>query len=217
MFTGIIEAVGNVAQVEAKQGDLRLSINSGALSLDDVRLGDSIATNGVCLTVVELHSKGFIADVSRESLSHTCIGQWRAGTLVNLEKALQASSRLGGHIVSGHVDGVAKIAQRSTDARSVRFTLEIPPALRKYVAAKGSITVDGVSLTTNQLTANGAELNIVPHTAAQTTLHQLKVGDSVHIEVDLIARYLEQLSRPSEEQPASTLTPAFLAQHGFWK
>ncbi|MGB1092294.1 MAG: riboflavin synthase, partial [Oceanobacter sp.] len=146
MFTGIIEAVGTVKSVQSIQGDLKLRIETAGLDLGDVRLGDSIATNGVCLTVVALPGDGFVADVSRESLAHTAIGHWRAGTKVNLEKALMPTSRLGGHIVSGHVDGLGTLTERQADARSIRLTIKAPAELHKYIAAKGSITVDGVPL-----------------------------------------------------------------------
>ncbi len=217
MFTGIIEATGTIGSVSTKQGDLRLRVNTGALDLSDVKLGDSIATNGVCLTVVACHADGFEADVSRESLAHTRIGNWAAGTRVNLEKAMLPTTRMGGHIVSGHVDGVGVIAMRQNDARSVRFSVSVPAELRRYIAAKGSVTVDGVSLTTNALTADGFELNIVPHTAAQTTLQSLQPGDHVHLEVDVIARYLEQLLGRATGAQESRITPEFLAGHGFWK
>lgn len=220
MFTGIIEAVGTVASVKNTQGDLTLQINSGTLDLADVKLGDSIATNGVCLTVVGLPGNGFIADVSRESLAHTHIERWSAGTKVNLEKAMLPTTRMGGHLVTGHVDGVGIVKKRSADARSIRFTIEAPAALRKYIAAKGSVTVDGVSLTANALSADGFELNIVPHTAQQTTLIGLQPGSEVHLEVDIIARYLEQLLRPdnsAEQAPDTGISQAFLAQNGFWK
>ncbi|WP_430460213.1 riboflavin synthase [Thalassolituus sp. LLYu03] len=223
MFTGIIEAVGRVAGVENKQGDLKLRIKSGSLDLSDVKLGDSIATNGVCLTVVALPGDGFVADVSRESLAHTRIASWSSGTAVNLEKAMLPTTRMGGHLVTGHVDGVGVVKKRSADARSVRFTIEAPAHLRKYIAAKGSVTVDGVSLTANALSDEGFELNIVPHTAQETTLNSLKVGSEVHLEVDIIARYLEQLLRPesagqkNSEQKAEGLNAAFLMQNGFWK
>ncbi len=218
MFTGIIEAIGHIASVQAKQGDLQLRIHSATLDMSDVKLGDSIATNGVCLTVVTLHEHGFSADVSRESLAHTQIGSWQVGQAVNLEKALLPTSRMGGHIVSGHVDGVGHISQRQHDARSLRLTVSVPDALRKYIAAKGSITVDGVSLTANALTADGFELNLVPHTAEQTTLYHAQVGQQVHLEVDMIARYLEQLLRGETHPPrTSNISQAFLAQNGFWK
>ena len=220
MFTGIIEAVGRVARVENRQGDLRLLIQTGDLDMADVKLGDSIATNGVCLTVVELPGNGFVADVSRESPAHTRIGDWKSGTAVNLEKALLPTTRLGGHLVSGHVDGVGVIRSREADARSIRLTVEAPAELRRYIAAKGSITVDGVSLTANALNADGFTLNLVPHTAARTTLISAAAGQQVHLEVDMIARYLEQLLKggsPASEAPKSRLTEGFLAQHGFWK
>jgi len=226
MFTGIIEAVGSVASVENKQGDLRLRIHTGSLDLADVKLGDSIATNGVCLTVVELPGDGFVADVSRESLAHTQIGNWGKGTAVNLEKAMMPTTRMGGHIVTGHVDGLGTIKKRNADARSIQFVIEPPANLKKYIAAKGSITVDGVSLTANALNPNGFELNIVPHTAEETTLYAAKEGQQVHLEVDIIARYLEQLLAGGQDQPAksgasqaakSSIDQAFLAKNGFWK
>ncbi|WP_369983190.1 riboflavin synthase [Thalassolituus sp.] len=216
MFTGIIEAVGSISSARTEQGDVRLRIHTGTLDLNDVKLGDSIATNGVCLTVVACHGDGFEADVSRESLAHTRIGQWSAGTRVNLEKAMLPTTRMGGHIVSGHVDGVGTIRKREADARSIRFDVEVPAELRRYIAAKGSVTVDGVSLTTNALTATGFSLNIVPHTAQETTLADLQAGAEVHLEVDVIARYLEQLLGHTQDQ-RSQITPAFLAENGFWK
>jgi len=217
MFTGIIEAVGHVQQVTESGGDLRLRIQTGALDLGDVKLGDSIATNGVCLTVVELPGDGFVADVSRESLAHTHIGQWCGGTRVNLEKALLPTTRLGGHLVSGHVDGVGTLMARRADARSIRLTIKPPAELERYIAAKGSITVDGISLTVNELTEQGFLLNIVPHTAAETTLVDAQPGQQLHLEVDMIARYLEQLLGRTNPSDTNKLTPAFLAEHGFWK
>ena len=221
MFTGIIEAVGSVASVENKQGDLRLRIATGSLDLADVKLGDSIATNGVCLTVVELPGDGFVADVSRESLAHTQIGSWGKGTAVNLEKAMMPTTRMGGHIVTGHVDGLGTIKKRNADARSIQFVIEPPANLKKYIAAKGSITVDGVSLTANALNPQGFELNIVPHTAEETTLYAAKEGQQVHLEVDIIARYLEQLLAGGKDGATqatqSGIDQAFLAKNGFWK
>lgn len=216
MFTGIIEAIGSISSVRTEQGDVRLRIHTGSLNLNDVKLGDSIATNGVCLTVVACHGDGFEADVSRESLAHTRIGRWSAGTRVNLEKAMLPTTRMGGHIVSGHVDGVGTIRKREADARSIRFEVDVPTELRRYIAAKGSVTVDGISLTTNALTATGFSLNIVPHTAQETTLADLQAGAEVHLEVDVIARYLEQLLGHAQDH-RSQLTPAFLAENGFWK
>jgi riboflavin synthase len=216
MFTGIIEAVGRVANITQRQGDIRLRVATQSLDLSDVKLGDSIATNGVCLTVVTLHDDGFEADVSRESLAHTRIAEWQMGDRLNLEKAMMPTTRMGGHIVSGHVDGVGHVQSRSADARSMRFDIKAPAGLRHYIAAKGSITVDGVSLTTNALTATGFSLNIVPHTAEQTTLCDLQPGHHVHLEVDIIARYLEQLLTGNKAE-TSNITPSFLAKNGFWK
>lgn len=219
MFTGIIEAVGQVAALEWMAGDLRLYIRTGTLDLADVQLGDSIATNGVCLTVVALPGDGFWADVSRESLAHTRLGELVAGERVNLEKALQPSSRLGGHIVTGHVDGIGIIRHRQADARSLRLSVSAPADLAPYIAAKGSITVDGVSLTVNQVGADDFSLNIVPHTAQQTLIDQYREGSAVHLEVDIIARYLERLinARTQETTAQGGLTLATLAEHGFYK
>lgn len=222
MFTGIIEAVGQVVASQSKQGDIRLRINTGKLDLSDVKLGDSIATNGVCLTVVELPGDGFWADVSKESITHTNITDWKMGKSVNLEQALTLATRLGGHMVTGHVDGLGTILSRNEDARSVRFKIKAPAELSKYVAAKGSITVDGVSLTVNAIedAAAGAtifDLNIVPHTVQETVIKEYQVGNTVHLEVDVIARYLERMMQQANDQPKTGISQAFLAQNGFWK
>ena len=222
MFTGIIEAVGNIVASQSKQGDIRLRVNTGKLDLSDVKLGDSIATNGVCLTVVELPGNGFWADVSKESITHTNILDWKSGKSVNLEQALTLATRLGGHMVTGHVDGVGTIMSRSEDARSVRFKVKAPAELSKYIAAKGSITVDGVSLTVNAIedaTAGATifDLNIVPHTVQETVIKGYQVGHTVHLEVDVIARYLERMMQQTNDQPKSGISQAFLAQNGFWK
>ncbi len=193
MFTGIIQAVGTIAATRARGGDLRLRIATGTLDLGDVAPGDSIAVSGVCLTAVELPGDGFWADVSRETLEHTVLGELGPGDRVNLEKALTPTSRLGGHMVSGHVDGVGRIVDQREDARSRRFTVEAPPELARYIAARGSICVDGVSLTVNRVEGSRFELNIVPHTLAETTLDTWRPGRRVNLEVDLIARYLERL------------------------
>lgn len=193
MFTGIVEALGSVAQLEQRGGDVRLTIDTGGLDIADVALGDSIAVNGVCLTVVALPGNGFVADVSQETLAFTTAGQWRAGTPVNLERALMAQSRLGGHIVSGHVDGVGEVVSRHPDARSERFRLRAPAPLARYIAHKGSITVDGVSLTVNRVEGAEFELNIIPHTQAVTVIGGYRPGTRVNLEVDVIARYLERL------------------------
>ncbi len=193
MFTGIIQAVGTIANMENRGGDMRLRIATGKLSLDDVALGDSIAVNGVCLTVVELPGDGFVADVSRETMTHTSLASLKTGSSVNLEKALTLATRLGGHLVSGHVDGLGEVVSRSDDARSVHFVIRAPDELAKYIAHKGSITIDGTSLTVNQV--NGAEfdLNIVPHTIQETIISGYQAGSKVNLEVDIIARYLERL------------------------
>ena len=194
MFTGIISAVGKITQLEDRQGDKRLNIDTGNLGLDDIRLGDSIACNGVCLTAVEITDKGFIADVSTETLSLTTIGNWQVGSPINLEKAMQASDRFGGHIVSGHVDGIGEVISLHEDARSWRFRMRAPAELARYIAHKGSITVDGISLTVNHVDCAEFELNIVPHTMINTIMDNYKQGTKVNLEVDLIARYLERLS-----------------------
>ncbi len=193
MFTGIIEAMGEMAELQPRGGDFRLRIRSGRLDLGDVDLGDSIAVNGVCLTVVGLPGDGFLADVSRETLSLTTLGALKPGDRVNLEKALTLASRLGGHLVSGHVDGLGSVIERHDDARSVRFTIEAPAELAKYIAHKGSITVDGTSLTVNAVNGRCFELNIVPHTLQETIIEGYLPGRRVNLEVDLVARYLERL------------------------
>ncbi len=215
MFTGIIQSVGKVVALQPRDGDLRLRIDTGKLDLADVQLGDSIATNGTCLTVVELTGGGYWADVSRETLAFTTIGEWRVGTAVNLEKAVQPASRLGGHIVSGHVDGVGEVIARSADARSIRFTLRAPKDLAKYIAHKGSICVDGVSLTVNAVHGTDFELNIVPHTVRETTFAEYAIGSRVNLEVDVIARYLERLLLGEKVAVGTGITQTFLAEHGF--
>lgn len=216
MFTGIIEAVGQVAQLQPQGGDLRLYVETGELALDDVQLGDSIATNGVCLTVVALSGRGYWADVSGETLEHTTIGQWQPGQPVNLEKALTPRTRLGGHIVSGHVDGVGQVLERHGDARSEWFRLRAPDELARYIAHKGSITVDGTSLTVNRVDGADFELNIVPHTLKCTIMDGYRPGTRVNLEVDLLARYLERLLLGERAAQAGRgITADFLAEHGF--
>jgi len=219
MFTGIIQAVGRIAYVAARGGDVRLSIDAGALEMEDVALGDSIACNGVCLTVAELRSGGFAADVSRETLALSTLRRLRPGSRINLEKALTLATRLGGHLVSGHVDGVGHIVERHADARSVRMSVEAPAVLAKYIAHKGSICVDGVSLTVNGVLGARFELNIVPHTLGETTLDDCREGSEVNLEVDLIARYLERLMQgegAAEPTPAG-VTEALLKSRGFMR
>jgi riboflavin synthase len=193
MFTGIIQAQGSIAEMQQRGGDMRLQINADKLDLSDVFLGDSIAVNGVCLTVVELTDKGFSADISNETLVLTSLGGLKTGSPVNLEKALTLADRLGGHLVSGHVDGVGTVISRSNDGRSVRFVIEAPAVLARYIAHKGSICVDGTSLTVNAVDGVSFELNIVPHTLDETIMGDYQAGSEVNLEVDLIARYLERL------------------------
>jgi riboflavin synthase len=220
MFTGIIQTIGTVAALQPKSGDLSLYIRAN-WDWSDVALGDSIASNGVCLTAVKLTGDGFWADASNETLSLTSVKHWRIGQNINLEKALTPHTRLGGHIVSGHVDGLGQVVKRESDARSERFTLRAPNELAKYIAHKGSITVDGVSLTVNAVNGAEFELNIVPHTLTHTVMGSYQAGHWVNLEVDVIARYLERLllgERAAEPQgTAGPLTAAFLAQNGYWK
>jgi len=193
MFTGIIEAVGNIVDIQPQSGDKRFLLATEALDMQDVKLGDSIAVNGVCLTVAELVDRGFWADVSRETLDCSTLNSLRSGAPVNFEKALLASSRLGGHFVSGHVDGIGRLVDRYDDARSVRFEFKAPERLVAYIAEKGSICIDGTSLTVNRVSAQTFAVNIVPHTLDATIVGSYVVGTDVNLEVDLIARYLEQL------------------------
>ena len=193
MFTGIIQATGTIRQMESRNGDMRLSIATGKLDLSDVATGDSIAVNGVCLTAVELPGDGFSADVSNETLTLTTLGHLKVGSRVNLEKALMLSDRLGGHLVSGHVDGIGTVIERFPDARSERFVIEARKVLARYIAHKGSICVDGTSLTVNRVNGARFELNIVPHTLQETLMGDYAPGTEVNLEVDLIARYLERL------------------------
>ncbi|WP_111640961.1 riboflavin synthase [Marinimicrobium alkaliphilum] len=217
MFTGIIEALGEVVALEPRNGDLRLRVRTGSLDLADVQLGDSIATNGVCLTAVELPGDGFWADVSRETLDNTTLTGWAVGQPVNLEKALTPQTRLGGHIVSGHVDGIGEVVGRHRDARSERFRLRAPAELARYIAHKGSITVDGTSLTVNKVEGAEFELNIVPHTLQWTIMESYRPGTRVNLEVDLIARYLERLllGDKAADPDAGGITLEFLTQHGY--
>jgi riboflavin synthase len=219
MFTGIIQSVGLIQRLEPRGGDVRLSIDTGKLPLDGVVLGDSIAVNGVCLTAVALTGRGFAADVSRETLTLTTLGDLKPGSRVNLEKALTLSTPLGGHLVSGHVDGVGTLLERHEDARSWRLRIQAPDELARYIAHKGSIGVDGTSLTVNRVEGAVFELNIVPHTIQETLIGDYRPGTRVNLEVDLIARYLERLllGDQAANPQAPGLTLQFLAEHGFVK
>ena len=219
MFTGIIEAVGSITAAEQKSGDLKLTISTGKLDMNDVQQGDSIAVNGVCLTAVEFDANYFVADVSNETIEHSATGKLQQDSEVNLEKALTPNTRLGGHLVSGHVDGVGKVLSRDEDARSVRFVIKAPDELAKYIAHKGSITVDGISLTVNKVSGAEFELNIVPHTMQETIIRNYQPGTEVNLEVDLIARYLERLvlGDKAADKESDGISMAFLAENGFIK
>ncbi|WP_250459177.1 riboflavin synthase [Microbulbifer litoralis] len=219
MFTGIIEAIGEITELKPQGGDLRVRVRSGKLDLSDVQLGDSIATNGVCLTVVDLPGDGYWADVSAETLDVTSVKRWKTGDRVNQEKALTPQTRLGGHIVSGHVDGIGEVVWRRQEARAERFRVRAPDHLARYIAHKGSITVDGTSLTVNAVDGAEFELTIVPHTLQETVMGDYSAGTRVNLEVDLIARYLERLllGDKAAEPDSDGLTVEFLAQHGFFK
>ena len=193
MFTGIVQAVGTIVAIEARAGDERVSIDAAGIDPARLQLGDSVAVAGVCLTVAERTPRGFLADVSRETLALTTIGQWRAGERVNLEAALRASDALGGHLVLGHVDGRAELLECSSDARSQRLRLRAPEALQRYLARKGAVALDGVSLTINDVDGAAFGVNLVPYTLTATTLAALLPGAQLNLEVDLMARYAERL------------------------
>lgn len=217
MFTGIIEATGKIVELTQKQGDLAIRIQSPNLDMKDVKLGDSIATNGVCLTVVAKHSDGFSADLSNETISLTGFAHYKKGQTVNLEKAMQPLSRLGGHLVSGHVDGIATVESISPNARATEYWLSTNSDLMKYIPYKGSVCIDGISLTVNEVEQNRFKLTIVPHTAEQTTIAEFQVGTQVNLEVDQIARYLERLIKGAEQPSRSDISMSLLAQAGFIK
>jgi riboflavin synthase len=193
LFTGIVLDVGKVVSREARGGDTRIVIAFDRLDASSINVGDSICVQGCCLTAVELRDRTFAADVSRETLSLTTLGDLLPGSPVNLEPSLKAGDPLGGHLVSGHVDGVAEIAAMSGDARSTRIEVSVPPALARYIARKGSVAIDGVSLTVNEVQGAAFGINLIPHTQAVTTLGALRVGTRVNLEVDQIARYVERL------------------------
>jgi len=217
MFTGIIETIGEVVSTQSNNGDIRLCVVANEFKERTIAIGDSIAINGVCLTIVAHNSANaiFEFDVSVESINHSLIGKWRVGTLVNLEMALLPTTRLGGHLVSGHVDGIAKLVELQEDARSWRMVFEAPENLKKYIARKGSITIDGVSLTVNSVEDKLFNINVIPHTFKVTTLGALKIGDQVHIEVDILARYLERLLTADQSNSEPPITMAFLDEQGF--
>lgn len=215
MFTGIIQTLGRVLAKEQLGGDMRLQIDAAGLGLADTKMGDSIAVNGVCLTAVALDGDVFAADISNETLSLTSLGDLAVGSAVNLEKALTPATPLGGHLVSGHVDGLGKVLRRSPDGRSERFEFEVPPQLARYIAAKGSVCIDGVSLTVNKVDGCVFDVNIVPHTQERTIIGGYQAGTAVNIEVDVIARYLERLltaGEPSDALMQRLQSSGFLGQ-----
>ena len=211
MFTGIIKAKGEIGAVEKRGGDVRLRITADGLPWADYAVGDSISVNGVCLTAVQLHHDGFDTDVSVETLDVTTLKQLAVGDAVNLEPALRVGDALGGHLVSGHVDGIGRLLARADDARSIRMTFEVPGELARYIAKKGSVCVDGVSLTINEVSGNTFGLNIIPHTADVTTMGSYDVGTAVNIEVDLLARYIERMLG----NDAGGISIDFLKEHGY--
>ena len=211
MFTGIIQAKGSITALERRGGDVRLSIGSDGLPFSDYEVGESIAVNGVCLTAVSLRDKGFDTDVSVETLNVTSLGKLDVGSSVNLEPSLALGDRLGGHLVSGHVDCLGTVRSLEGDARSLRIVIEIPREFAPYVAKKGSVTVDGVSLTVNDVRGTTFDVNIIPHTAEVTVIGDYGVGTEVNIEVDLVARYIERLLSKDPEG----LSMDFLKEHGY--
>ena len=217
MFTGIIEAVGAVKRIEPMGGDLRFVIDGGSLDMSDVQLGDSIAVNGVCLTVIEYEPASFSVDVSNETISLTSLKGLKAGSAVNLEKAMLPTTRMGGHLVSGHVDGLGTVVSKTEDARSIRLQIEVPPELKKYIAVKGSICIDGTSLTVNSVDNRIVGLNIVPHTQQRTVIQHYAKGTKVNLEVDLVARYLETLLLNMDDRDKSKVNMELLTRAGFVK
>lgn len=219
MFTGIIESVGHIESMSRKGDDMRVTLNVGKLDMSDVQLGDSIATNGVCLTVVEYNQHTYVADVSMETIKRTGFAAYKAGDSVNLEKALMASSRLGGHIVSGHVDGVGEIKEIIDYGQTWEVWVQAPDDLARYIAQKGSITVDGVSLTVNDIDGAAFKLTLVPHTLKETIIQHYKAGTKVNLEVDVIARYLERLmlGEKAAVSTSSDINMRFLAENGYLK
>lgn len=222
MFTGIIEATGKIVAITPTQGDVRLKVQSDHLDFADVKLGDSIASNGICLTVVEQGKDWYAVDVSRETLNKTAMQQWQVGDVLNLEKAMLPTTRFGGHIVTGHVDTTGTVKLIKNDSRSIYIEIEIPSEFTKYVATKGSVTVDGISLTSNLVEGNVISLNIIPHTAQITNIaRHWKVATKVNIEVDVVARYLEKLLVSTPDNMSNSnhegITLNFLQQNGFSK
>jgi riboflavin synthase len=214
MFTGIVQAIGTVSSVESRAGDWRLSIGVPDLDLSGFKSGESICVNGVCLTAIDLGAHSFSADVSTETMTVTALGALKAGARVNIEPSLALGDRLGGHMVSGHVDCVGLVVSRKHDARSLRLEVEIPAEFSRYVARKGSVAVDGVSLTINQASATTMQLNIIPHTAESTIMGEYRTGTRVNIEVDIVARYIERMLSDADNSGISMET---LREYGYAK
>ncbi|TEW55372.1 riboflavin synthase [Psychromonas sp. RZ22] len=218
MFTGIIAAVGKITAIQNNEKDMTITVHSGELDMSDVKLGDSIANNGVCLTVTQLNGNSFNADVSHETIKLSGFSNIKPGFMINLEKAMQMNDRFGGHIVSGHVDGVGEIISITELGNAVEFWVKAPDDLAKYIAKKGSITVDGISLTTNEVEGANFKLTIIPHTISQTIMQQYTIGTRVNLEVDVIARYLERLvlgEQAAEPNKKQKTTMELLAKSGF--
>ena len=215
MFTGIVKAKGSLTAMRRQGGDVRLSVTASDMPWRSYELGESIAVNGVCLTAVALRDDGFDTDVSNETLAVTALGTLAEGDAVNLEPSLAIGDRLGGHLVSGHVDCVGSVVSCAADARSLRLTVELPAEYARYVARKGSVCIDGVSLTVNEVSGNRFGVNIIPHTAEVTILGEYAPGRKVNIEVDLLARYLERLLGKDDNGASTELTKDFLQEHGY--
>ncbi len=216
MFTGIIEAIGEVKSLTEIRSEWRLVLGTNSLDMSDVKIGDSIAVSGCCLTVVEMTPNSFAADVSNETLRCTSLGSLKAGSKVNLEKAMLATDRFGGHIVSGHVDGVGTLIQSAPEGQSIKLTFQVPIELSKYIAAKGSICIDGTSLTVNEVNGHEFSINVIPHTQVETIIGEYEINREVNLEVDLVARYLERLMSPTTDKTTSSITIETLKANGFY-
>ena len=216
MFTGIVQAKGRIRCLKKQGGDLCMTVEAAGLDWASFDVGESISVNGVCLTATALHRDGFDADVSVETMNVTALGKLRTGSAVNLEPSVSLGERLGGHLVSGHIDCVGAVVARESDARSVRLSIEVPRKYGRYLAKKGSVCVDGVSLTINEVSAQTFEVNIIPHTADETIIGDYAVGSTVNIEVDLLARYIERLLERDDDAEADTgISKDFLKAHGY--
>ncbi|WP_305839520.1 riboflavin synthase [Photobacterium leiognathi] len=217
MFTGIIESIGNIGAIIRHNEDLSIVVNTNNLDISDVNVGDSIATNGVCLTVSKLLPSGYTADLSLETYKRTAFHSYRIGQEVNLEKAMLPTTRLGGHLVSGHVDGVGEVIEFKRNGRAINIWVAVPVQLKKYLSEKGSVTIDGISLTINAVYQNVIKLTIVPHTLAETNLVNINIDKKVNVEIDIMARYLEKLIKVDryESEKTSNVSMDLLERYGF--